>query len=162
VNDLLAWFNARAPRERTAMAAGAVALLLLAGYGWIWLPLASDTTKMRNGIAELRAQAVQVAAGSLEAKRLAAAPKPQTSGDPLATAVEQNVLAGGMKDRMRTQPLDAGRVQVSAEGVGFNEWINMLATLQQARNARVESARIEPQPGSNLVRVQAVLARPVR
>jgi general secretion pathway protein M len=159
VNPLL-WFKQRAPRERLALAAGAAAVIALIVYGWIWLPLAADTARLRMSVPPLRAQANQLIADAVEARKLAASPKPQSAGDALSTGVEQTILAAGLKDRLRLQPLDAGRVQISADSIGFNEWINLLATLQQSRNARVESARVEPQPGSQLVKVQAVLSRP--
>lgn len=162
MKNLLAWFNSLKPRERQALMVGGALLLLLVGYGWLWLPLASDTAKLRDGIGPLRTQAAQVAAESAEAKRLIAAPKPPAPTDLLASGVEQNALAAGVKDRLRVQPLDAGRVQVSADGIGFNEWIGLLAKLQQANGAHVESTRVEPQAGSSLVQVQAVLARPGR
>jgi general secretion pathway protein M len=154
------WFKERAPRERLALTVGGVAVLILILYGWIWLPLAADTARLRVSVPPLRSQALQLTADAAEAKRLAAAPRLQAANDILATAVEQGVAAAGMKDRLQVLPLDASRVQLSADGIGFNEWINLLASLQQSRNARVESARVEPQPGSSLVRVQAVLSRP--
>ncbi len=160
MNNLLIWFNARQLRERAALAIGSAVVIVLVAYGWLWLPLAADTARLRGGIVPLRAQAAQVAAGSAEAKRLAAAPKAPASAEVLAAGVEQNVLAAGMKDKLRVVSLDAGRVQLAGDAIGFNEWIALLATLQQSRNAHVESARVEPQPGSALVKVQAVLARP--
>jgi type II secretory pathway component PulM len=162
MKNLLAWFNALKPRERQALAAGSALVLILVAYGWLWLPLASDTARLRSGIGALRVQAAQVAAESAEAKRLIAAPRPPAPGDLLASGVEQNALAAGIKDRLHVQPLDAGRVQVAADGVGFNEWVGLLAKLQQSGGARVESARVEPQAGSSLVQVQAILARPSR
>lgn len=153
------WFTQRAPRERIALVAGTVVALLLGGYGWLWMPLAEDTLKLRAGVPQLRAQATQLAADTAEVKRLAATPKTQVAGDALAPGIEQSALAAGMKDKLRMLPLDTGRVQISSEGIGFNEWIGLLATLQQTRMARVESARVEPVPGSTLVRAQAVLSR---
>ncbi len=156
----VSWFRERAPRERLALSAGAVVVLVLVVYGWIWLPLTADTARLRLSVPPLRKEAVQLAADAAEATRLAAAPKPLLVGEALGPAVEQTISAAGLKDRLQVLPLDGSRVQLSTEGVGFNEWINLLATLQQSRNARVESARVEPQPGSALVKVQAVLARP--
>ena len=138
------------------------------GYGWLWLPLSADTAALRNAVPQLRAQAAQLESDSAEARRLATAPKPQgdtqknsgTNSEPLAASVETGLLAAGMKDKLRVQALDIGRVQISSEGIGFNEWIALLASLQQTRNARVESARVEPVAGATLVRAQAVLARP--
>jgi general secretion pathway protein M len=158
--NALTWFRERAPRERLALSAGAVVVLLLVVYGWIWLPLTADTARLRVSVPPLRKEAVQLAADAAEATRLAAAPKPQQTGEALGPAVEQSIGAAGLKDRLQVLPLDGSRVQLSTEGIGFNEWINLLAMLQQSRNARIESARVEPQPGSALVKVQAVLARP--
>jgi general secretion pathway protein M len=158
--NAVAWFRERTPRERLALTAGAVIVLVLVFYGWIWLPLTADTARLRVSVPPLRKEAAQLAADAVEATRLAASPKPQQAGEALGPAVEQSISAAGLKDRLQVLPLDGSRVQLSTEGIGFNEWINLLAILQQSRNARVESARVEPQPGSALVRVQAVLARP--
>lgn len=159
MNALLVWFKALPPRERMALSAGAIVVLLLLLYGWIWLPLAADTARLRSSVPNLRSQASRLSAEAAEAKRLAVLPRPPAS-DILANAVEQSVAASGLKDRLQVQPLDSSRVQLSADGIGFNEWINLLASLQQSRNARVESSRIEPLPGGTLVKVQAVLSRP--
>ena len=158
--NAVTWFKERAPRERLALAAGATAVVLLVAYGWIWIPLTADTARLRLSLPPLRKQAAQLAADAAEATRLVSSPKPQLTGETLGAAIEQSVAAAGMKDRFRVTPLDGGRAQLNADGIGFNEWINLVATLQQSRNARVESVRIEPQPGSSLVQVQAVLARP--
>jgi general secretion pathway protein M len=159
VNALLVWFKALPPRERLALSVGAIIVLLLLLYGWIWLPLAADTARMRSSVPNLRSQASLLNAEAAEAKRLGAQPRP-VANDVLANAIEQSVAASGLKDRLQVQPLDSSRVQLSADGVGFNEWINLLAALQQTRNARVESARVEPQVDGTLVKVQAVLSLP--
>lgn len=159
MNALLVWFKALPPRERLALSVGAIIVLLLLLYGWIWLPLAADTARMRSSVPNLRSQASLLNAEAAEAKRLGAQPRP-VANDVLANAIEQSVAASGLKDRLQVQPLDSSRVQLSADGVGFNEWINLLAALQQTRNARVESARVEPQVDGTLVKVQAVLSRP--
>jgi type II secretory pathway component PulM len=159
VNALLAWFRVLPQRERMALSAGAIVVLLLVLYGWIWLPLTADTARLRSSVPNLRSQALLLNAEAAEAKRLTALPRPPPN-DVLANAVEQSVAASGLKDRLQVQPLDSSRVQLSADGIGFNEWINLLASLQQTRNARVESARVEPQAGGTLVKVQAVLSRP--
>lgn len=159
MNTALAWFRARAPRERLALTAGAAAVLLLVLYGWIWLPLSADTARLRASLPALRKDAAHLAASAEEAKRLAAAPHTQVAGEALATAVEQSITGMGLKDRVQMLPLDGNRVQLNSEGIGFNDWVILVSTLQQSRHAKVESARIEPQPGSSLVRVQAVVAR---
>jgi type II secretory pathway component PulM len=159
VNALLVWFKALPPRERLALSAGAVVVLVLLLYGWIWLPLAADTARLRSSVPNLRSQALLLNAEAAEAKRLAALPRPPAN-DILANAVEQSVAGSGLKDRLQVQPLDSSRVQLTADSIGFNEWINLLASLQQSHNARVESSRVEPQAGGTLVKVQAVLSRP--
>ncbi len=158
--NAVTWFRERAPRERLALTAGAAGVLLLIVYGWIWLPLSEDTARLRTSLPPLRKEAARLEADSAEAIRLAASPKPQVAGEALGAAVEQSVAAAQLKERLQVLPLDGSRVQLRSEGIGFNEWIRLIATLQQSRNAKVESARIEPQPGSTLVRVQAVLSRP--
>jgi general secretion pathway protein M len=164
--SIVSMLKQRSPRERMAITLGATAALLLAGYGWLWLPLAAETARLRASVPQLRAQAAQLEADAAEAKRLAAAPKPQAAPaapavDSLAAGIEQNILAAGLKDKVRVQPLDAARAQLDTEGANFNDWIALLAAVQQARNARVESARVEPQAASTLVRAQAVLNRPL-
>jgi general secretion pathway protein M len=161
MNAIESWFRARNPRERMAIGAGAALIALLILYGWIWLPLANDTTRLRGAIAGTRAEAAQVAAGSVEAKRLAAAPHPPAGLETLSAALDQSLASSSLKDRLKVAALDPSRVQLSADAIGFNEWVGLLANLQQTRNARVESARIEPEPGSALVKVQAVLVRRV-
>ena len=160
------WFNALGARERMALAIGASAALALAAYGWVWLPLSAETAKLRESVPQLRAQAAQLGTDAAEVKKLAALPPAgaqgvtAAGGDTLAGGVEQSVQGAGLKDKLRVVPIDGARVQLSGEGVGFNEWIGLLASLQQSRGARVESVRVEPVPGSSLVRAQAALSRP--
>jgi type II secretory pathway component PulM len=158
--NLVSMLKQRPRRERTAITLGAAAAVLLAGYGWLWLPITAETAKLRVSVLQLRAQAAQLDADAAEAKQLAALPRPRPA-DNLAAGIEQNILAAGLKDKVRVQPLDDARVQLDTEGANFNDWIALLAAVQQARNASVESARVEPQAASTLVRARAVLVRPV-
>jgi type II secretory pathway component PulM len=160
------WFNALGARERMALAIGASVALALAAYGWLWLPLSAETAKLRESVPQLRAQAARLEADAAEVKKLAAKPPPtgaqgvtSPGGDTLASGVEQSVQGAGLKDKLRVVPIDGARVQLVGEGIGFNEWIGLLASLQQSRGAHVESARVEPVPGSALVRAQAALSR---
>jgi type II secretory pathway component PulM len=161
--NILSMLKQRSPRERTAITLGAAAAVLLAGYGWLWLPLAAETARLRASVPQLHAQAAQLEADAAEAKRLAAAPKPQAApaADNLAAGIEQSILAAGLKDKVRVQPLDAARAQLDTENANFNDWIALLAAVQQARNARVESARVEPLAASTQVHARAVLSRPL-
>ena len=153
----------RSPRERMAVTFGAAAALILALYGWLWLPLAADTARLRGSLPQLRAQAAQLEADAAESKRLAASPvtRAAPAGDNLAAGIEQSIAAAGMKDKVRVQALDAARAQLDTEDANFNDWIALLAAVQQAKNARVDSARVEPLAASTQVHARAVLVRPV-
>ena len=161
----LSLLRRRSPRERTAITFGAGAVLTLAGYGLLWLPLAADTARLRVSVPQLRAQAAQLDADAAEAKRLAAVPavsSPVPPGaDTLAAGVEQSILAAGLKDKVRVQALDTARAQLDTETAEFNDWIALLAAVQQARKAKVESARVEPLAASSQVHARAVLSRPL-
>jgi len=151
----------RSPRERRAIALGAIALLLVGGYAGLWLPLAAETARLRAAVPELRAQAAQLDADAAEAVRLAAAPAAPPPADTLAAGVEQSIAAAGLKDRVRVQALDAARAQLDTETAEFNDWIALLAAVQGARKAKVESARVEPLAASTQVHARAVLSRPL-
>jgi type II secretory pathway component PulM len=161
--NLLSMLKRRSPRERMAVTLGAGAAILLAGYGWLWLPLAADTARLRASLPQLRALAAQLEADAAEAKRLAAAAAPRAASatDSLAAGVEQNIAAAGLKDKVRVMALDASRAQLDTEDANFNDWIALLAAVQQARNSKVDSARVEPLAASTQVHARAVLSRPV-
>lgn len=150
------FWNARTPRERRILGSGVLALALLLGYAWLWLPVQRESAQLRADLPALAMQAQQVAAGRQVVAALRTRSAPSSAGD-LAARVEDLAVAGGLRARIEAiVPLDAQRVRVRLPEVAFDDWIVWLDTLQKA-GVRVEYARAEAS-GVGAVRAEAVLA----
>lgn len=155
------FWNARTPRERLILGGGALLLLVLLGYAWLWLPVQRESAQLRAALPALRAQAQQVAADRQAVAALRARPAAAVGGD-LAARVDALAVAGGLRARIEAiVPLDAQRVRVRLPEVAFDDWITWLDTAQKA-GVRVEYARVEASGGASggagAVRAEAVLA----
>lgn len=151
------FWNARTPRERLILGGGALLLLVLLGYAWLWLPVQRESAQLRAALPALRAQAQQVAADRQTVAALRARPAAPASGD-LAARIEALAVAGGLRARIEAiVPLDAQRVRVRLPEVAFDDWIAWLDTAQKA-GVRVEYAQAEASGGAGAVRAEAVLA----
>lgn len=154
--QLLDFWHARTTRERRILGGGALLLIVLFGYAWLWLPVQRERAQLHQDLPALRVQALQVAADRQAVAALRAQPAAPAGGD-LASRVDGLAVAGGLRARIDAiVPLDAQQVRVRFTDVPFDEWVAWLDTVQKA-GVRVEHARAEASGEPGMVRAETVL-----
>ena len=150
-----AW-QGRSEGERRALSAvaGIIAVALVAGL--VWLPLERTRARLAADMPKLRASIESLQRDAAEVQRLRAMPAAApTANAPLVTLATN---AGGLPGS-RMNVLDARRVRLVGDDVGFGALLEWLRNARATHGMRVESARIEALPAAGRVRAELVLAR---
>lgn len=159
---LLAHWNARAPRERRVLAAGAVALVLMLGYAFLWYPARQGVTQLQNTLPELRADLNAMRVQSEEFARLRqTAPKTRLDAAGMRAAVQASAAKRGI-DRaiVRMDMAGADRMRIVLGSVPFESWIGWVDSLQRDHQVVIEAARIDTLGQPGLAKVEMVLYLP--
>jgi type II secretory pathway component PulM len=159
VSPLQRTWQARPPQQRKALAVASV-LLLLAFAAWLLQAGNELHGTLRERVTNLRAQAsgMEQQAGELETIR--AEPPLVVSGGDLLSLVRTTAATAGLTEALtRSDALGVDQVAVACGAIAFADWLAWIEALQ-ARNVRVESARIETLSTPALVSVTATLIRP--
>lgn len=158
-NQLIQFWRTRVLRERLVLGGGVALLVLALGYAYAWLPMQREVAQLRQGLPQLRHQAMQLQQDAQEVVRLKTQPAATRGTGNLAGAVEQRALAMGLREHIESiTPQDAGHVRVLLPQVAFDAWIVWIGELQTSHGVRVESAHIEAAVAAGMVSVDAVLA----
>jgi general secretion pathway protein M len=158
---LRAFWSQRAPRERLALAAAAVVVLLALTYLLLIEPAATGIPRLERSLPQARTQAEQLDRLLAEAAALKA--RPQTAVLPPAearAAVERSLQAAGLK-ASRITPLAEGDLQLAFSGVPYAAWSTWLAGVEREAGARAGAvtARATGTPGAADIEVVLRLAR---
>ena len=148
------WWNARDKREQVFIAGGVAALLLAAGWAYLWAPLATDRARLIDSVPRLRAQAQLVAAQSAEAEGLRAAARGRPAMRAPQAVVEEAFRSAGFAEALAgVKPLGEGRVQVTVQPVSFDGLVRVIAQLGESHGLAVESVALKAasEPGKVLV-----------
>jgi type II secretory pathway component PulM len=152
-------WESRPARERSAIAAGLVAVGAMLVVALVWVPLERTRTRLSGELPALRASVEQLRRDGAEAKRLRAmAPTVPVNPSPLAPLIASNAWARELPGVQVSVP-DEKHVKLLAADVGFTALLDWLVTAQAAHGLRVESARIDALPAQGHVRAALVLAR---
>ena len=154
MNAMRAWWDSRAPRERTVLRAGAI-VLALALAAVLWIEGERSRARLNAELPKLRASIAALERDAVEVQRLRATPAAQPSAaSPLATLATN----GGGLPGAQVAVLDDRRVQVAATDVAFGRLLEWLRNAQATHGMRVESAKLETlAPGR--VRAELLLTR---
>lgn len=153
-----AWFEARQPRERIAMLAGAALAVAILAWSFAWTPLRQATRALDATLAERHVLLADVR--RLEALG-DAAPPPAASGDSLVLVVDRTHRALGLGGTLsRNQPDGPDNIRVTFQRAPFAQLVSWLGALQQAHGVLVVSADLDGTPQSGLVNASLVLHRP--
>ena len=156
--QLRKFWESRAPRERTIVAALAV---VLGAVLYLWLLQSADRARgqLSTTVTTLRAQAARVEQQAAEYERLRAAPPVAASSTDLRALVQAQAGAAGLSRALqRIDAPDANQVQVVLGAVAFSDWLNWVAGLQ-AQQVRLDTCRIEAMSTAGLVSVTATFVR---
>lgn len=159
---LRAWWLGLARRERAmSAAAGSFALLVL-----LYLIAIDPAWKARDRLGaelpRLRAQAAEVDALALEAKRLKGRGVAAESAGAAKVALEQSLTRANFGG-VRVAVLDERRLAASAKGVPVTQWLAWVEETARESRLRIAAARISRTPIRAMVDAEAtfeIAARP--
>ena len=134
-----AFWNERAPREKTILAL----LGLVLGVTLIFLvliePAASGITRLERGLPQARSQAAQLDTLLAEVKSLKAKAQVATvSAQEARGAIEKSLAAAGLK-ATRIVPLSDGDIQLTFANVPYASFAGWLAATERELGARTTS-----------------------
>ena len=136
------WFEALQQREQIFVSAGAVVVLLMLIYAFVWVPLDTGQKSLsasvdlwEQSLAELKPlKGVQVATSS--SRPVAAGSAQQTP----VVIVDQTLRARGLDRALkRSQPTTSNGIRVEFENAAFDELVLWLGDLSGQHGMRVTS-----------------------
>jgi general secretion pathway protein M len=161
MDKLLAFWNDRAPREKTALGALGMLLLLAITYLVLLEPAILGIQRQQKNLPQTRAQVAQLGALLTEAKTLKSQPQVATVSPVEArSALDKSLAASGLK-AARVVPLSDGDLQITFSNVPFAAWSLWLAQIERELGARAISvnANSNGTPGQVDVELALRLAR---
>lgn len=157
--SLLAAWQARTSRERTALALGAVAVTALLFYGFAWEPWRVQQARLRDYLPRLRAQAAQFSVDVAEAARLRAQVRTAPSGEHPRSAIESAAAATGVRAQLKSiAEVPAGRFQVTLDPVPYDAFIRWAGALA-AQAVTVESVELRAGAAPGTVTVVSLVVK---
>jgi general secretion pathway protein M len=157
------WWEARVPRERAIIAAGATALLIGIAWAYIWEPLAADRARLVDVMPRLRTQAVRVAMQGAEVDELRAAARARGPSAAPQAAVDETMKAMGLAGVVTSvTSLGEGRVQVALRTVSFDALMRAVAELAEKYGMAVDSLTVKPAGEPGKVQVENLVLRTAR
>jgi general secretion pathway protein M len=154
---LTAFWQARSPRERRIVTAGAAALLAAALWAYVWVPLQADRARLARDLPGLRAEAAMVAAGAAEAARLRSAPRSAPGGALAAIEARGREAFAGAFGAVAA--VGDERYRVTLQPVAFETLARFLGGLAADHGLVVDRLALSPQPAGALVAVDALVLR---
>ena len=154
-----AWYDGLEQRDRIVLAAGAVAVVLIIAWAFIWTPLRSGAAELDDTVAEKhemlatlrRAQAL----GGPAASGAAAA-----ATQSLVLIVDQTHRAHGLTGTLsRNQPDGTDGIRVTFQAASFDSLVTWLVALQRSYGVAVESANFDGTREAGLVGATLLLRR---
>ncbi|MCK9489837.1 MAG: type II secretion system protein M [Xanthomonadales bacterium] len=149
-NSLQAWWQARQPRERRVLAAGAVLCLLLLAWVFVHKPMVDARAALVQGNARLAAdlgQMRQIAARHQGQAGQRSVSNRSRAGQSLLAVVDGGLRELGLGPSLRRiEPAGEGRVRVRLDAVPFDTlvaWLETLAAEQGVRLAEMAASRAE-------------------
>lgn len=157
---LIEWWAGRDARERTMLAGGLAAVLLIALYVFAWEPIQSSSTRLATDLPRLRAQATQFNRDAADAERLKLAGKNRRGGPGIQTAIDEAAQRANIKGAVKTvQTQGTDRAQVTMAGpVAFDGFARFVADLTISGGVSVESVQIRA-ADSGRVTIEALVLK---
>ena len=128
-----AWWEGLSHRERLLTAGGAVFTLVLLLYALAWQPFQASHRRLRQSVAEQRAELAAMRQMAAEIKRLGGSgvtTSAPVDGRSLLTLVDQTARAAGLGAALkRVAPQGENRLGVQFDAVEFDKlvpWLNQL------------------------------------
>ena len=163
LNRLRQLWNERPPRERVILASGAIAVLFVVLYLFLWQPgleasrrLSATLPKLRAQVELMRKQQTEIAALRKNAGTVAAS---GDKGGDLRMLLQSSVArAPFQKSVQRIDGPTAERATLTVTAANFDEWMRWTLEAQRETGARLERCKITALPDPGMVRAEATFA----
>ena len=160
------WLANLQTRERRTLIFGAVSLVAIVGYLFVFEPFMEEREQLINRVQTQRALRAYMEQAALEAKSLranagGANKKSGAQRGTLLAVVSKTSRSGGIKESMkRITPEGNKKARLWFENVSFDKMIAWLTTINRSNGIKAENINItaEDTPGS--VRVKLTLTAP--
>lgn len=161
MQNLIALWNERAPRERLVLGALAVVVLLAVGYLVLVEPAWTGIRQLERTLPQTRAQASQLESVLGEVQALKARPTVASVAPGEARAAVEKSLAGAGLKATRIAPLADGDLQIGFANVSYAQWAGWLAGIERELGARAlrVTANATATPGNADIEIALRLAR---
>ena len=157
-----AWWESLSAREHALVVGGAAITLALLLYALVWAPFQANGRRLRQSVAEQRADLAWMRQAAQEVKRLSAAGAGPAAGDDrsLLTLVDQTARAAGLGPALkRVAPQGDDKLSAQLEGVEFDKLVPWLGALEHDHRALIVSLSVDRTETSGLVNARLVMSR---
>lgn len=154
------WLANLDARERHALIAGGIALILFLFYFAGWRPFSIRLEQATQQVEQQRATYQWMQTKAQEVKRLrSAVPAIQrTGGQSLLATVDHTARAGGLGNALkRVEPESGNNVRVWLDGASFDQLVLWLSQLQEKYGIQVASINVERQESPGMVTARLTL-----
>ncbi|MFO1371279.1 MAG: type II secretion system protein M [Candidatus Competibacteraceae bacterium] len=157
-----AWWDNLSPRERGLISGGVVLLLALLFYVLAWEPFQASNRRLRQSIAEQRADLAWMRQAAAEVKRLSAAHNPAAqsanAGQSLLTVVDQTARGAGLGTALkRITPQGNDKLNAQLEQVEFDKLIAWLGALERQQHVTIINIVVDRTGAAGLVNARIIL-----
>jgi general secretion pathway protein M len=156
-----AWWDRLEARERSMVAFGALAVVLMLGWALVWHPLALKRAELAQTIDAQRRDLAYVRVAGAEVDRLRAAgtrARGDRQGRSLLALADATARAGGLESALRrVEPLGATSVRVSFEFASFDALIGWIESLTRDYGIEATDVSADRADGVGLVNARVTL-----
>ncbi len=157
-----AWWENLGARERGLIVVGTVLVMMLLSYVLAWEPLRNSDRRLRQNVAERRADLAWMRQAAEEIKRLggAGAARPVADNRSLLTLVYQTARAAGLGAALkRVAPQGDDKLSAQLDGAEFDKLIPWLSGLERDQAIAIISLNVDRTDAPALVNARIVLGR---
>lgn len=157
-----AWWENLGARERGLIVVGTVLVMMLLSYVLAWEPLRNSDRRLRQNVAERRADLAWMRQAAEEIKRLggAGAARPVADNRSLLTLVDQTARAAGLGAALkRVAPQGDDKLSAQLDGAEFDKLIPWLSGLERDQAIAIISLNVDRTDAPALVNARVVLGR---
>lgn len=157
-----AWWENLGARERGLIVVGTVLVMMLLSYVLAWEPLRNSDRRLRQSVAERRADLAWMRQAAEEIKRLggAGAARPVADNRSLLTLVDQTARAAGLGTALkRVAPQGDDKLSAQLDGAEFDKLIPWLSALERDQAIAIISLNVDRTDAPALVNARIVLGR---
>lgn len=163
MNAVKQWYDSLAPRERIAVIAGAIAVVLALFWFGIWQPLNQSVADRRQRV-NVAAEQARWMLGIREEARLLQSDNSQRSiqgrNESLLSIVDATSRENGLADAVRRiQPDDDDQATVNLDAANFNQMLFWLRSLQRDYGVSTRQITVTPDEDAGTVQARITLAR---